>query len=94
MSKLASGTQTLADNSGKLTDGASQLSEGAAKLADGMSEISSGALELKDGCIKLNEEGVQKLAKLYKTDVKSIEKPKARRSLPTVCLRSLPEHWN
>ena len=74
MSKLASGTQTLADNSGKLTDGASQLSEGAAKLADGMSEISSGALELKDGCIKLNEEGVQKLAKLYKTDVKSIEK--------------------
>ena len=73
MSKLASGTQTLTDNSGKLTDGASQLSEGAAKLADGMSEISSGALELKDGCIKLNEEGVQKLAKLYKTDVKSIE---------------------
>ena len=74
MSKLASGTQTLADNSGKLTDGATQLSEGAAKLADGMSEISSGALELKDGCIKLNEEGVQKLANLYKTDVKSIEK--------------------
>ena len=36
-----------------------------------MSEISSGALELKDGCIKLNEEGVQKLAKLYKTDVKA-----------------------
>ena len=29
---------------------------------------------MKDGCIKLNEEGVQKLAKLYKTDVKSIEK--------------------
>lgn len=73
MSKLASGTQTLTDNSGKLTDGATQLSEGAAKLADGMSEISSGALELKDGCIKLNEEGVQKLANLYKTDVKSIE---------------------
>ena len=74
MEQLADGTQTLADNSGKLTDGASQLSEGAAKLADGMSEISSGALELKDGCIKLNEEGVQKLANLYKTDVKSIEK--------------------
>lgn len=73
MNKLASGTQTLANNSGKLSDGAAQLSEGAAKLADGMSEISSGALELKDGCIKLNEEGVQKLAKLYKTDVKSIE---------------------
>ena len=73
MNKLASGTQTLADNSGKLTDGASQLSEGAAKLADGMSEISSGALELKDGCVKLNEEGVRKLADLYKTDVKSID---------------------
>jgi hypothetical protein len=38
-----------------------------------MSQISSGALELKDGCVKLNEEGVQKLANLYKTDVKSID---------------------
>ena len=39
-----------------------------------MSEISSGALELKDGCVKLNEEGVRKLADLYKTDVKSIDR--------------------
>ena len=73
MTQLKDGTQQLADNSGALTEGASELSEGAKKLADGMSEISSGALELKDGCVKLNEEGVQKLAKLYKTDVKSID---------------------
>ena len=73
MTELKNGTQQLADNSGTLNDGVSTLSEGAKKLADGMSEISSGALELKDGCVKLNEEGVQKLANLYKTDVKSID---------------------
>ena len=73
MDQLKDGTRQLVDNSGALTDGASELSEGAKKLADGMSQISSGALELKDGCVKLNEEGVQKLAELYETDVKSID---------------------
>ena len=74
VSDLADGTEKLDENSGKLRSGATQLSDGAAKLADGMSQISSGALELKDGCVKLNEEGVRKLADLYKTDVKSIDR--------------------
>ena len=74
MGSLVSGTQKLADNSGELSDGAAKLSEGISKLADGMKEISDGAVELKDGCVKLNEEGVRKLADIYKKDVKSIDK--------------------
>ena len=50
-----------------------ELNDGAKKLADGMARLLSGSVDLKKGLVKLNDEGVKRIAKIYHTDVKSID---------------------
>lgn len=70
--ELQSGAKELTDNSGKLVDGAEELADGTGKVVDGVDELHEGAGKLLDGMAEFNEEGIQKIADAYNTDVKEL----------------------
>ena len=85
--KLNTGAKTLAAGASQLKSGTSQLVENNSKLTSGAAALAAGASKLDDGhrLLPITAESSQTV---------HLSSAKARRSLPTVCLRSLPEHWN
>ena len=71
--KLAEGTSELSKNSGKLNDGTGELVDGVGEFVDGMQEMLDGCIELNDGVIEFREDGIKKLADIYRTNIKSLD---------------------
>lgn len=69
ISSLQSGVFELDSNSSKLINGTGELSQGTDQLVDGVEKLKDGAEELKDGMEELNEDGIQKLKKIFVDDV-------------------------
>ena len=66
--KLKDGAVTLKNGTGDLKDGTRELKDGTQELADGVQELVDGAKELMDGMAEFDEDGIQKLAKLFRND--------------------------
>ena len=73
MISFADGTGELNDNSGKLNDGAGELLDGVGEFVDGMQEMLDGCIELNDGVIEFREDGIRKLAEIYRNNIKSLD---------------------
>lgn len=70
---ILDGTKKLSDNSGKLNDGTDDLVDGVSKFVDGMQEMLDGCIELNDGVIEFREDGIQKLAQIYRENIKALD---------------------
>ena len=72
-SSLVSGTNKLSSASGELVNGSKSLVDGSAELSGGLGELLEGSKKLNDGMIRFNDEGIEKLTKVFDTDLGSMK---------------------
>ncbi len=72
-SSLVSGTNKLSSASGELINGSKSLVDGSAELSGGLGELLEGSKKLNDGMIRFNDEGIEKLTKVFDTDLGSMK---------------------
>lgn len=70
---ILDGTKKLSENSGKLNDGTDDLVEGVSKFVDGMQEMLDGCVELNDGVVEFREDGIRKMAEIYRENIKALD---------------------
>lgn len=70
---ILDGTKKLSENSGKLNDGTDDLVDGVSKFVDGMQEMLDGCVELNDGVVEFREDGIRKMAEIYRENIKALD---------------------